>query len=84
MEFSEHEQYLLRDWVVSQESARVGRKTTVACLQMENGYEVLGTSACVNPEEYDLEAGIYFATKDALKKVDEIVGYLRSSNSQWF
>jgi len=76
MSYSSHEQKLLNDWVVSQESARVGRKTTVTCLQMPNGYEVLGTSACVNPEQYDYDLGVFYATKDALKKVEDIVGYL--------
>lgn len=76
MHYSPHEQELLKNWVVSQESARVGRKTTVSCLQMPNGYEVLGTSACVNPEQYDYDLGVFYATQDALKKVEEIVGYL--------
>lgn len=79
MQYEPYEQNLLDEWVIGQESARVGKKTTVVCLQMENGYEVLGSSSCVNPEEYDYEQGVYWATKDALQKVDSIVGYVKQS-----
>lgn len=76
MEYTNHEQTLLKDWVLSQESVRIGRKTTVVCLTMRNGYEVIGMSACVNPEQYDEQVGIYWATKDALTKLNPIIGYI--------
>ncbi|PFP65331.1 hypothetical protein COK00_12095 [Bacillus cereus] len=74
--YERYEQELLDHWVKSQESARVGLKTTVVCLQMNNGFEVVGQSACVNPDEYDYELGVYYATKDALKRIADIVAYL--------
>ncbi len=74
--YERFEQDLLDHWVKSQESARVGQKTTVVCLQMNNGFEVVGQSACVNPDEYDYELGVYYATKDALKRIADIVAYL--------
>ena len=80
MEFSLYEQALLSKWVSGQEAARVGRKTTVVCLQMKNGYEVIGTSACVNPEEYEYDLGVFYATKDALTKVEDIAGYIEHEN----
>ncbi|MFE4029188.1 Gp49 family protein [Priestia sp. YIM B13551] len=79
MKFDEHEQYLYDEWVLASHSARLGRKTTIVCLTMENGYEVVGTSACVDPDDYDREIGVYWATKDALKRVADIVGYVRQS-----
>lgn len=75
----EKEQYLWDEWVLASHSAKLGRKTTVVVLTMENGYEVVGTSACVDPNEYDREIGVYWAIKDALKKVADIVGYVRQS-----
>jgi hypothetical protein len=84
MKYSEHEEYLLREWVLDQEATKLGRKTTVVCLTLENGYEVLGTSACVDPETYDYEGGIFYATKDALLKVDEIVSYLAHNARVFF
>lgn len=77
MEYEQHEQYLLNEWVVSQESTRLGAKTTVVCLQMDNGYEVLGSSACVDPDDYDKEIGTFYATKDALRNLKLIVGYVK-------
>jgi hypothetical protein len=74
--YEPYEQKLLDNWVKGQESARLGVKTTVACLQMNNGFEVIGQSACVNPEEYDYELGVYYATKEALKRIADIVAYL--------
>lgn len=81
MEYTEHEQDLLNEWVTSQESVRIGRKTTVVCLIMKNGYEVVGMSACVNPERYDEQIGIYWATKDALTKLGPIIGYIMHEQS---
>lgn len=74
-----YEQYLWDEWVEDSHSAKLGRKTTVAVLTMENGYEVVGTSACLDPNEYDREIGVHLAIRDALKKVAEIVGYLKQS-----
>lgn len=76
MEYTKHEQDLLNNWVISQESARIGRKTTIVCLVMKNGFEVIGMSSCVNPEQYDEQIGVYWATKDALTKLNPIVGYI--------
>ena len=76
MEYEQHEQTLLNEWVISQESARLGAKTTVVCLQMDNGYEVLGSSSCIDPDDYDEEIGVFYATKDALRNLKLIVGYV--------
>ncbi|MEX3713533.1 Gp49 family protein [Cytobacillus horneckiae] len=80
MQYEPFEEKLMYEWVKSQESAsRVGEKTTVVCLQMHNGYEVIGSSSCVNPGDYDFEIGTFYATKDALRKIKEIVGYVNQS-----
>lgn len=77
MQYEPFEEKLMDEWVKSQESAsRVGEKTTVVCLQMHNGYEVIGSSSCVNPDDYDFKIGTFYATKDALRKIKEIVGYM--------
>lgn len=81
---SAEESELLLEWVISQEVTRIGEKTTVVCLQMENGHEVIGTSAVTNKNDYVFEDGRLYATKDALKKVATIVAYSKQSASQWF
>jgi hypothetical protein len=63
--------------IVKEEYVRIGVKTTVCCLTLRNGFEITGTSACVDPDDYDLEAGKGWAKKAALSKLDEYVGVLR-------
>lgn len=55
---------------------RVGSKTTVCLLTLENGYEVMGTSAIVDPKDYNFDIGCKFAKEKALDKIWELEGYL--------
>lgn len=54
---------------------KLGNKTTACILTLKNGFEVIGTSACVNPAEYCEEIGAKFATQRAMDKVWELEGY---------
>lgn len=49
---------------------------TACCLTLQNGYNVIGTSACVSLENFDEGIGRALAYKDALRKVWELEGYL--------
>lgn len=56
---------------------RVPNTTTTLCfLHLENGYTVVGKSACIDPKEYQEEIGASIAYEDALNKVWELEGYL--------
>lgn len=50
--------------------------TTVCQLHMENGYVVLGTSACVDPAKFNQALGEKYAYEDALNKAWPLEGYL--------
>ena len=50
--------------------------TTVCQLHMENGYVVLGTSACVDPAKFNKALGEKYADEDAINKVWPLEGYL--------
>ena len=54
---------------------RVGEKTTVVVIQLQNGFEVVGTSACVDAANYDHETGKKYARERAMTKVWELEGY---------
>ena len=54
---------------------KLGEKTTVVLLQLVNGFEVVGTSACVDPANYDHEVGKKYARERAITKVWELEGY---------
>ena len=50
--------------------------TTVCQLQMKNGYVILGTSACVDPANFNQAIGEKFAYEDAINKAWPLEGYL--------
>lgn len=56
----------------------MGRKTTVVMLTMENGMEIIGPSACVNPDYYNEKRGEEIAYENALKKLIEMEAYMLS------
>jgi N4 Gp49/Sf6 Gp66 family protein len=49
---------------------------TVACLTLENGFCVVGKSACVDPTNFNQELGRKIAYTDARDKIWELEGYL--------
>ena len=54
---------------------RVGLKTTVCCVALKNGFEVIGTSACIDPASYVKEIGEKFALEDALRRCVPLIGF---------
>lgn len=66
--------------IESEEYITLGKKTTACVLTLKNGFEVVGTSACVNPADYDIEKGKPFAKQRAMDKVWEVEGYRSQCN----
>jgi hypothetical protein len=66
-------QYLIKEIYFN----RIGEKTTVCCLKLKNGFEVIGTSACVNPKDFDVELGEKYAYEAAIIKLEELEGFHR-------
>ena len=54
---------------------KVGEKTTIVVLLLHNGFEVVGTSGCVDAANYDHETGKKYARERAITKVWELEGY---------
>lgn len=50
--------------------------TTICQLFMENGYVILGTSACVDKTKYNKSLGDKYAYEDAINKAWPLEGYL--------
>lgn len=50
--------------------------TTICSMMLENGFVVIGTSACVDPQKYEKEIGERIAYDKALEKVWELESYL--------
>lgn len=53
-----------------------GTTVTVCLLTLLNGFNVLGQSACVNPEDFDAETGRKYAKEDAVNQIWRLEGYL--------
>ena len=61
------------------EYVTVGRKTTLCVIVLISGFEVIGSSACVDPADYDVEVGKPIARQKAINKIWELEGY----RQQW-
>jgi len=59
------------------EFLKVGRKTTIALLTTESGFEIIGKSSCVNPADYNFEIGKNWATKDAISKLEDYKAFIK-------
>ena len=53
-----------------------GTTTTICQITMENGFTVTGTSACVDPKNYNQALGEKYAYERAFNKLWELEGYL--------
>jgi hypothetical protein len=51
-------------------------RTTLCQLTLENGYTVIGQSACVDIENFDASLGRHYAKEDAINKIWPLEGYL--------
>lgn len=53
-----------------------GTTLTLALIKLENGFNVLGQSACIDPNKFDAETGRRLARKDAFEKIWPLEAYL--------
>jgi hypothetical protein len=49
---------------------------TIAVIELQNGFMVVGTSACVDSADFNIEIGNKLAYDQALNKVWELEGYV--------
>lgn len=50
-------------------------KCTIVSMQFENGFVLVGSSACVDPANYDVKLGTEIAKKQIENKLWELEGY---------
>ena len=75
---------ILEQHILKKDFIRMWHKTTVCLITLDNGYEVVGSSACINPEDYDLEIGKKFAYEDAFEKLWSLFGFLANYGQEFF
>lgn len=54
---------------------KAGRKTTVGFARLYNGFEIVASSSCVDPEKYDEKIGEEYCLKRIKEKVWELLGF---------
>lgn len=74
---TEYQKNLYAEWVQEADFFAVGKKTTVCLLTLSNGFEIIGTSACVDPKNFDATIGKEYALKSAIEELDKHVGFYR-------
>lgn len=62
--------------ISEQEFCKMGNKTTVCMTRLVNGFEIVTSSSCVNPDEYCEETGKEICHKRACDKIWELEGYM--------
>jgi hypothetical protein len=66
---------LFNKWVESIHFHKMGKKTTVALLTLKGGYEVIGSSSCVNPDDFIYVLGKKYAVIHALSQIAKLDGF---------
>lgn len=61
--------------IKSVEVRKMGQKTCVVLVTLQNGYELLACSACVDPTSYDEDVGAANAMHRIKDKIWELLGY---------
>ena len=64
------------EMVVNVQYGRAGTVSTWCLITLENGFEVIGHSACADPEAFDRDTGEACAFTDAMAKVLSYVAFL--------
>lgn len=67
----------LEQFIVHTNFTRIGLKTTVCCLTLYNGFEVVGSSAPVDVRMFNKELGERYAYENALEQVDKFFAFVQ-------
>lgn len=52
-----------------------GTTVTICCLTLENGYNAIGQSACIDQSTFDSQIGKQLAYEDAFSKLWQLYGF---------
>ena len=69
-------QKMVDDFIAAKEVSTLGDKVTVVRATLRNGFELVESSACVSPENYDEELGAKICMEKIKGKVWFLLGFL--------
>ena len=68
-------QQMVDDFIKTCEVSRMGNATVVKVI-LVNGFEIIGSSACVDPANYNEVIGKYYALEKVKKQIWFLLGFL--------
>ena len=74
----DHVEQILADSKIT--DTKMGEKTTVMVVTLPNGFEIVTSSSCVDPRNYDHALGVSICLVRAKDKVWELEGYALQSD----
>jgi len=69
----------VKNFIKTIDSSKFGEKTSLVKVTLNNGFEIIETSSCVDSSNYDHELGIELSVKKIRNKVYEYLGFLLQS-----
>lgn len=69
----------IENTILKEDYIKAGLKTVIAVLTLKNGFEIIGTSACVDPNNFNFEIGKKYAREKAIDQIWMLEGYLLQS-----
>ena len=69
----------IENTILKEDYIKVGLKTVIAVLTLKKGFEIIGTSACVDPNNFNFEIGKKYAREKAIDQIWMLEGYLLQS-----
>lgn len=69
------EEHIL-DTISTEQFMKIGKKTMICCLILKNGFEVIGSGSCVDPDNFNENIGKRISRDKAIEKVWELEGYI--------
>jgi len=61
--------------IEKEEYQKMGQKTTVCLLTLKSGFEIVTSSSCVDPNNYNHDLGQIYSRQRAIDKLWELAGY---------
>lgn len=62
--------------ILKEDYTKIGEKTVICLLTLKCGFEIIGSSACINPNDFDFEIGKKYAREKAIDQLWMLEGYL--------
>ena len=57
-------------------TSKLGQKTTVVCVTLPNGFEMVASSSCVDPANYNHQVGVDICLNRIRDRIWELEGYV--------